>query len=232
MWQRAEIAVEDRRRRDDHEQPAPFLRHERHGREQHAQQENKARRLGTHGEECRRRCGRALIHVRCPHLERNHRDLEAKPDEQEQQAEEEQFVLHKLWPCCREIAKVERAARPKDERNAEHHERRGQRAHDEILHARFERTGAATLKADEHIERHGDEFERDEQQREVIRRRREHHARSRKQDERVILRDARRDAIGELHRHQQDKNRRDEEKAFEEQRRAVEKKHSFESRFG
>ena len=101
----------------------------------------------------------------------------------------------------------------------------GERADDQILHAGFERGNPGALEAGQHVEGDGDQFQRDEQQGEVVGRRGEQHARQGKQDQRVELGDAGCDAVGELDRHQQHDERGQQEEALEEQRQAVERIH-------
>jgi hypothetical protein len=94
-------------------------------------------------------------------------------------------------------------------------------APDQIFHACFKRRQAAALKARQHVKRHGDEFDGDEQQREIIGRRREHHPRQREDDQAVILRHARFDAVREGHRHDQHQGRGDEKEPLEEQSESI-----------
>ena len=122
-------------------------------------------------------------------------------------------------------AEVERVRDAIDQRDAEHGEGGGERADDQILHAGFERGDPAALEAGQHVEGDGDEFERDEQQGEVVRRGGEQHARERKQDQRIELGDAGGDAVGEFDRHEQDDEGGQQEEALEEQRQAVERVH-------
>ncbi len=88
-------------------------------------------------------------------------------------------------------------------------------AKDQILHTCFQRFHIGTLEARQHVERHRDQLQRDEQQAEIIRRRCEHHARQSEQDERVILRDATFDAVRILHGKDQHDDRCKKEKPFE-----------------
>ena len=131
-----------------------------------------------------------------------------------------------------EFGEIQFAGRSPDQRDAEHHERRRQRAEDQIFHARFERHEPAALKTDQDVKRDRDEFDGNEQHREIVRRRGKQHSRQREHDERIIFADARRDAVGKFHRHEQHENGRDEEKAFEEQRQRVFDEHAVEGRAG
>ena len=72
--------------------------HARHGREQHAQQQNKSGGLGTDGQKRGRRRRRALINVRRPDLKRKRGDLEAKADQHQQHAEQEDFIVRQIAP--------------------------------------------------------------------------------------------------------------------------------------
>ena len=86
----------------------------------------------------------------------------------------------------------------------------------------------AALKARQHVERDGDQFDGNKQHREIVRRRGEQHSRQRKNDQRIILRNPRRDAVGKLHRQHQHQHCRQQKKAFEKYRQAVLHKHSAE----
>ena len=112
-------------------------------REQQAQQQNKARRLRADGEERGRGRGRALINIRRPHLKRKRRDLEAQPDQDEQHAEQEDFVVRERSGHLRQFGEIEFARDAPDQRDAINHERRRQRAEDQILHARLQRRDLA-----------------------------------------------------------------------------------------
>src|SRR5436190_1429046 len=75
----------------------------------------------------------------------------------------------------------------------------------------------------QHVEGHGDEFERNEQHREVIGRGGEHHPGERKKNERIILGNARFDAVREFSGHDEYEYSSDEEKTFEEQRKCIQR---------
>ena len=84
----------------------------------------------------------------------------------------------------------------------------------------------------EDIKCDGDEFDGNEQHREIIGRRGEQHSRQRKDDERIIFRDARGDAVGKFRGHEQHQNGGDEEEAFEKQGQRVFDEHAVEGRAG
>ena len=221
----AEVAVEDREGGKDDEQVGPVGRDVRHGDEQHAEQQGEAGGFRADGQKRGHRRGRSLIDIRGPDLEGKGGDLEAKPDQHEDEAKQEDRVAAELRRHCGQFAEVERMGDAIDQRDAEHGKGGGEGADDQVFDAGFERGDQAALEAGEHVEGDGDEFQRHEQQGEVVRRGGKQHARERKQNQRVELGDAGGDAVGEFDRHEQDDEGGQQEEAFEEQRQAVERVH-------
>ena len=100
-------------------------RYARHGSEQHAQQQNKSGGLGTDGEKRGRRRGRTLINIRRPNLKRKRGDLETEADENQQHAKQEDLAVGKLRSDGGELREIKFTGRSPNQRDAEHHERRG-----------------------------------------------------------------------------------------------------------
>ena len=139
LRQRAEIAVKNRDAGNDDEQVRPMRGHARHGGEQHAQQQHKSGGLGTDGEKRGRRRRRALINVRRPNLKRKRGDLETESNQNQQHAEQKDLAGFKLRRDGGEFGEIQFAGRAPDQRDAEHHECRRQRAENQVFHAGFER---------------------------------------------------------------------------------------------
>jgi len=168
------------------------------------------------------RRGRALINIRSPDLEGKRGDLKSEPHQHQHQAEQEDLIAAELRRHSRQHGEVQRVRDAIDQRDAIHGEGGGERADDQVFDAGLKRGNSGALEAGQHIEGDRDEFQRHEQEGEVIRRRGKQHPRQGKQDQRIELGDASLDAVGEFDRHQEDDESGQQEQALEEQRQAVE----------
>ena len=164
----AEVAIKNRRGGNGHEQSRPLRSHVRHCAEQHAQQQYKSRRFRPDREERRRRDRGALINIRRPDLERERGNFETQTNQHQQQTKQKNFVRRELRRDSGQLGEVQLAGRSENQRDAEHHEGRRQRAENQVLDARFERRQPTALETGEDVKRDGDEFHRDEQQAEII----------------------------------------------------------------
>ncbi len=89
-----EISVDESQRGDDNEQ-APDLRENEKGR-QHAQEDDKPRRLRADGEKRGHRRRRTLVNIRHPDLEWHGGDLETEGDEDERNAKKQRDLVNLL----------------------------------------------------------------------------------------------------------------------------------------
>jgi len=203
----------------------PVRRDVRHGEEEHAQQQDKAGRLGADGQKRGGRDRRALVNIRNPDLERHHRNLEAQPREDQHQAKEENPVAAQGARGPGQPVEAQGMRQAIHQRDAKDHEGGREGADDQVFHAGFERRHPVALEAGEDVEGDGDQFKRGKEQGEVVGRGGKQHAGEGKENQGVILGKARRDAVGELDRQEQDEERRQQEEALEEERQSIQHIH-------
>ena len=136
---------------------------------------------------------RALVDVGRPHVERRGRDLEAEPDQEQRETDEQHAVVeqHDLREELRDPGEVRRAGRAVDERDAVEEHRRRERAEQEVLEAGLLRREPAAVERGEHVQRDRQDLERQEDGDEVVGRRHQHHAGGRAQHQRDSTRDSR-----------------------------------------
>ena len=157
-------------------------------RQRHAGKDRERRDLRGGSKESRNRCRRTFIDVGRPHVERHRRNLEAKPGEQEHDAEHDTDAAG--LGRSRDAGKADRAGKAIDQRGAVEQHARGQRAQHEILQACFGRFGVVAVGGGDHVERKAHQLEPEIEHDQIARRDQNHHAERRKQHQNGIFEDA------------------------------------------
>lgn len=156
---------------------------------QQAEQRAERGDLGGGGHEAGDRGRGALVDVRGPHVERHGADLEQEPRQDHRAADEEQRVVahgggeggvdlgDRAVDDARDGGVRDGARVAVEEGDPEEEERRGERAEQEVLHRGLLRhQPLAAGEGAEEVERQGEDFQRDEQGQQVVRRREDQHA--------------------------------------------------------
>ena len=144
--------------------------------EEDAQQRREATGLGECGHEPGRRRGGALVDVRCPHVERHGRNLEAEADEEQTEPREQDPVGGDDVGAQegRDLREVGRPCCAVNQSDAVDEDGRGERAEDEVLHGGLARFTAPRVHPREDVERDRHDLEGDEDEDQVVGRGHEH----------------------------------------------------------
>ena len=176
----------------DHGEPPHDLAPCGHGAErlpQHAEQRGECGRLDRGRHVAGDRRGRAVVHVRGPHVEGHRGHLESEADQQQPEADEEHGAL--LEAQGRHLDADERQVgggrRSVGEGDAVQQEPGGERAEEEVLQGRLGGGGAATVDPREHVHRDRHQLEAEEDHHEVLASGHQHHAQRGEEQQHVIL---------------------------------------------
>ena len=154
MDDRHEVAQNQRQDTQAQNQADPIRFHASEAFEHHPQKRPEAGGFGCHGHKRGDGRGRALIHVRGPHVKRHGRDFESEPDDQQHQGHEHQRIV--------QAARIDRggnlnqpraAGRSENERNAIEQDSRGKRAQNKILGRGFHGLGFKPFESGHDVER-------------------------------------------------------------------------------
>ncbi len=189
LAERADVADEDRDRRQRGERGRPARVGFDQGDVEEAQEGAERCDLGGHRHEGRHRRGGSLVDVGRPLVEGRDRGLEAQPGHAQGDAGQRQHVGREPAPgqLRGDPAEVGRAGRAVDHRQAVEQRRRADRADDQVLQPRLQRVLAAHFRGAEHIQRDRQELEADEQRDGVLGRGEQRHAGDGREQQRVEL---------------------------------------------
>ena len=152
----------------------------------HLEEDEEAGDLGAGGDERRAGCGRALVDVRRPEMERRGGDLEAEADRRGDDGDQQQRIQRRTGGRvdrggnARQAGGVRQAVE-----QAEAEEQKGRRhsAEEEIFQRGFRGSRALLVERGEDVEREAQQFQRDENHQQILGADEEHHADGREQDE-------------------------------------------------
>ncbi len=165
--------------------PVPAERLERHV--EHTHERGERSHLCARGHERGHRRRRTLVHVGCPHVEGHSRNLEPEADRQQghgRQREGEAVGLPCKRPRHRRQARGTRCA--VSHRDTVQEERGGEGSQQEVLHRALDRADPSR-RSREHVQRQGQDLEREEHRDQVGRGRDQRHPGRREEDERIEL---------------------------------------------
>ena len=152
------------------------------------------------GEKRRDRRRRAFIDVRCPHMKRNRRNLEAEAREQKDEAENQSAAG--VRGRLRDTGKTHGAGEAIDQRGAVEQHSRRQRPKHEIFEARFRRPQRRAMARGHHVERQAHQFEAEIERDQVGGRDQHQHAERRQHDQHGIFEPLLAGALVVIDRHQ------------------------------
>ena len=136
---------------------------------QNAQRHRERSNLRGAGNQQRHGRRRALVHVRHPHVERCHTQLEAEPGNDEHYAEHENRLVDlAVLDGVKHLAQFQRAGGAIQHRHAIQQQARGQRTQDEILHGRFGRHVRTATQRNQCVRRQRQQFKAQIEHEEVV----------------------------------------------------------------
>jgi hypothetical protein len=138
---------------EDHQHPLPIRLDRLQPVHQHANRQREGGDLGRTAEQQDGRRRRALVDVRHPHVEGHGAELEADADDQEDDPEDQDLVVHPLLGdrlCDR--TELDRAGGAVDHGDAVEQHARAERAQHEILHRRLGALLRVAVEGDQGIE--------------------------------------------------------------------------------
>ena len=163
---------EQREQRQHPHDRTPIVAVERQRHDEHADHRRERRGLADRCHERRHRCRGALVHVRCPHVERGGRHLEAEADHQQCDARHRQRLVvewcHRALEHAHDLADVGRARGAVDEGDAVEEERRREATEHEVLDARLGALATATIARCQDVQRERQRLQAEEQHDEII----------------------------------------------------------------
>jgi hypothetical protein len=162
-----EVAERHRRGREAAHQLGPGGELARERGHEHPDERGHRRDLRDHGQEARRRRGRAIEHVRHPEVERDRRDLEAEPDQHER---ERQPRPRRIGPGQRgaDLGEVQAAGEAVQEGEPVPHDGERGRPEQQELERGLERARVAADQRGEEVAPEARHLEEQEEQAEVV----------------------------------------------------------------
>ena len=154
-------------------------------------QPDEGRRFHPHRHESGDRGGRALVHIRSPHVKRHGGDLERKTDAHQQNTDAQQRRAHhgiaRRGEQRPEVDQRDGAGHAVNHRDPKQEKAGREGPHQEVFERGFNGTPLVGAKAGQgvHRDRHG--FEADEERDEVAGHHHDHHRDDREDDQRVVF---------------------------------------------
>ena len=174
----------------------------------------------------------AFVGVGRPEVERDRRDLEPEPGEEEQDGEDHRRFRGVVTDHGRQLVEAHHPGEAEEEGHAEEHHRRRQHAEDEVLERRLVGADVALPPPGQQVEGAGGQLEPDEEDDEVAARRHHHRAEQRREDHQVVLALPVAVRLDVRHRHQQHDVGADQQQALQREGEAVDDERAVEHRPG
>ena len=115
-------------------------------------------------------------YIRRPHLKGKRGDFETESNQHQQQAQPEEGLGENRLSGRDDLSKIGRVRHAKNQGDPINHERRRERAENQILDARFQRAEPAALEAGQNIKGDRDQLQGHKNQNEIIGRSGQHHS--------------------------------------------------------
>src|SRR6185312_447583 len=131
-----------------------------------------------------------------PEMEWCGRDFESEANSDHDDGNEEQRVQMWSADCRRDVGEFDGAGESIEQAHAEEQESGGHAAEEEVFEGRFGGLAALLVESGEDVEREREEFERHEDEQEILRRDQEHHGHGGEQDDRDVFADVPGEARG------------------------------------
>ena len=179
-----EVRHRDRQHRHGIKQRLPLPDHRPEDLHQHGHQHERRRAFRHHRQVGGHRRRRALIGVGGPEVERDQRNLEPQPREEEDHGHD---LQRRTRNARRHIVEIERPGRPVEERDSIEHQPAGEEGAEDVLRTRLGRITLVLVERHQTGHRHRSQLHADKEKQEVARADHQIHAQQRREGQDVEL---------------------------------------------